>query len=113
VPRAVIQCTASDAVVVALLAARQRALAKDGVHASQLVVYTSDQAHSCVKKACMVTGVDLSRLRVLNTTDTGFTLTASALEAAMRADEAEGLVPCAVFATMGTTSSWCVSRWRR
>lgn len=53
----------------------------------------------------MVTGVDLSRLRVLSTADSDYTLSPSVLRAAMEADVAAGLVPCAVFATMGTTSS--------
>jgi glutamate/tyrosine decarboxylase-like PLP-dependent enzyme len=58
----VIQGTASEAVLVGLLAAREKWVTKltsaGGVSQSEalskLVVYTSDQAHSCVQKACMV-----------------------------------------------------------
>ena len=55
----------------------------------------------------MVTGIDVSRLRVLDTSATEFRLTGTAVAAAIRADVAAGLIPIAVFATMGTTSS-CV-----
>ena len=58
----VIQGTASEAVLVALLAARKRAVEKavieKGLSESEamgkLVAYTSDQAHSCVDKASQV-----------------------------------------------------------
>ncbi len=59
----VIQGTASEAVLVVMLAARKRALkqvssAAQGMSEaealSKLVVYSSDQTHSCVIKACQV-----------------------------------------------------------
>jgi aromatic-L-amino-acid decarboxylase len=59
----VIQGTASEAVLVVMLAARNRALkqvssAAQGMSEaealSKLVVYSSDQTHSCVIKACQV-----------------------------------------------------------
>lgn len=57
----VIQGTASEAVLVAMLAAKNRHVASmvaSGCSRSEatgkLVAYTSDQAHSCVQKACMV-----------------------------------------------------------
>jgi hypothetical protein len=69
--------------------------------------YTSDQAHSSIKKACMVTGIDVSKLRVLDTSATDFRMTGASVAEAIAADVAKGLIPIAVFATMGTTSS-CV-----
>ncbi|GIL59409.1 hypothetical protein Vafri_14094 [Volvox africanus] len=55
----VIQGTASEAAVVALLAARARALrGKSPGDKLKLVAYASDQAHSCFRKACMVVGID-------------------------------------------------------
>jgi aromatic-L-amino-acid/L-tryptophan decarboxylase len=118
----VIQCTASDAVLVALLAGRARALG--GWVASgpgqptppepaildsstRLVAYTSDQAHSCVRKACMVAGVP--HLRELPTREEdGWALSAIVVEAAVRADLAAGLLPCLVVATIGTTATCAV-----
>ena len=121
----VIQCTASDAVLVALLAAKAKALggwvaAAPGVEhegsapssaaslaSTRLVAYTSDQAHSCVRKACMVAGIP--HLRELNTTEEdGWALQASTLEAAIASDLAAGLTPCLVVATIGTTATCAV-----
>ena len=59
----VIQGTASEASLVALLAARAKALGgRPPEDALKLVAYSSDQAHSCLKKACMVAGIQHCRL---------------------------------------------------
>lgn len=51
----VIQGTASEAVLVVLLAARDKFLRKHGKNAlEKLVVYSSDQTHSALQKACQV-----------------------------------------------------------
>lgn len=51
----VIQGTASESVLVVLLAARDRVLTKLGKNAlEKLVVYASDQTHSALQKACKV-----------------------------------------------------------
>lgn len=51
----VIQGTASEAVLVALLAARDQVLRRVGKDATgRLVVYCSDQTHSALQKACKV-----------------------------------------------------------
>ncbi|KAK3193282.1 hypothetical protein Dsin_024592 [Dipteronia sinensis] len=51
----VIQGTASEAVLVVLLAARDKALRKVGKNAlEKLVVYASDQTHASLQKACQV-----------------------------------------------------------
>ena len=51
----VIQGTASEAVLVALLAARDKVLRRIGRDAMvKLVVYSSDQTHSALQKACQV-----------------------------------------------------------
>ena len=58
----VIQGTASEACLVAMLAARCRKMhnrpAEDML---KLVAYSSDQAHSCMKKACMIAGIQHCR----------------------------------------------------
>ncbi|KAK8916505.1 Tyrosine decarboxylase 1 [Platanthera zijinensis] len=51
----VIQGTASEAILVSLLAAQDKILRKDGnEYLSKLTVYASDQTHSVLKKACQV-----------------------------------------------------------
>jgi hypothetical protein len=51
----VIQGTASEAVLVVLLAARDRTLRKHGKRSPEkLVVYASDQTHASLQKACQV-----------------------------------------------------------
>lgn len=51
----VVQGTASDAILVTLLAARDKILRKVGKESiDKLVVYSSDQAHSALLKACQV-----------------------------------------------------------
>ncbi|HEX8877354.1 MAG TPA: pyridoxal-dependent decarboxylase [Phycisphaerales bacterium] len=106
----VIQSTASDATLVALLAARERAR-RDG-RGGHLTLYTSTQAHSSVIKAAMIAGLaanpeDRTHLRLIDT-DHAFAMDASKLEAAVRADLAAGRTPAYVCATIGTTSSTAV-----
>ncbi|MCC6968819.1 MAG: hypothetical protein IT434_01230 [Phycisphaerales bacterium] len=121
----VIQGTASEATLVALLSARRRALraigggatgdssrrigapAHDPEHA--LVMYASTQAHSSVMKAAMIAGLatgpdDKRRVRLIDT-DEHYAMDDAALEHAMRDDLARGLVPCCVVASVGTTGT--------
>jgi aromatic-L-amino-acid decarboxylase len=59
----VIQGTASEACLVAVLASKSRKMKGRPLEDSlKLVAYSSDQAHSCVKKACMVAGIHYCRL---------------------------------------------------
>ena len=62
-----IQGSASEACLVALLAAKCRKM-QDRLpeDALRLVAYASDQAHSCLKKACMIAGIE--NCRILPTT---------------------------------------------
>src|SRR4051812_45022383 len=63
----VIQHTASDAVLVALVAALHRASGgateREGVSSGRYAVYTSGQTHSSVEKACRVAGLGAGALR--------------------------------------------------
>ncbi|GAQ86385.1 aromatic aldehyde synthase [Klebsormidium nitens] len=113
----VIQGTASEAVLVALLAARQKWVAKltqggdisQSEALSKLVVYTSDQAHSCVQKACMVAGIEKKNWRFLKTSfDTNFAIDPAVFEEAVKKDLEAGLVPAFLCATVGTTSSTAI-----
>src|SRR5690349_7114200 len=67
----VIQHTASDAALVALLAALHRvsggATERDGVAAGRFTVYTSQQTHSSVEKACRIAGLGAEALRKIDT----------------------------------------------
>lgn len=125
----VIQGTASEATLVALVAARSRALQSRRpmtaesttetaapTDAPHLVAYASTQAHSSIIKAAMIAGLadgpaDRRHLRLIEC-DEQDRLKPAALEAAMREDVAAGRVPFFVFATMGTTSSTAVDSLR-
>jgi aromatic-L-amino-acid decarboxylase len=104
----VIQGTASEATLVALLAARARARAR-GIADASMTLYTSAQAHSSVVKAAMIAGLasspdDRARLRIINT-DAQFRMDPAALDQAMARDVAQGLAPISLTATVGTTGT--------
>ncbi|KAA0217548.1 MAG: aspartate aminotransferase family protein [Leptolyngbya sp. PLA3] len=103
-----IQGTASEAALVALLAARFRGV-QAGHEPRALCVYASRHAHSSIIKAAMVAGIahgpdDADRVRTI-ACDVGHRMDVEALNRAMREDVANGLVPAYVCATLGTTSS--------
>ncbi|MGI9599192.1 MAG: pyridoxal phosphate-dependent decarboxylase family protein, partial [Acidimicrobiales bacterium] len=104
-----IQDTASTACLVALLTARERATdhsqAAGGMSSVERapVVYTTDQAHSSVKKAALLAGYGADNLRVVAVDPTTFAMRPEALAEAMEADAAEGRNPAAVVASVGTT----------
>merc|ERR1712168_1387448 len=120
----VLQTTAGESTVVALLAARAEALERydrktnpdaytpnsktkpnknpdQGAYHAKLVAYCSDQAHPCVKKAAKI---GLVKLRYLPTDD-DLCLRGDALREQVARDKQAGLVPfflCATLGTMGT-----------
>ncbi|CAH1388971.1 unnamed protein product [Nezara viridula] len=105
----VIQGTASEATLVALLGAKAKAIRKakaqnpeltDYEIISKLVGYCSQQAHSSVERAGLLGGV---RLRLLDT-DERHRLRGDTLKAAIEEDKKAGLIPFYVVATLGTTS---------
>lgn len=107
----VIQGTASEATLVAMIAARTRVRRKRPGDAP-LVAYSSTQAHSSVLKAAMLSGVardsnDTTHVRLLET-DTSYALRPEVLERAISEDMAAGRQPFFVCATIGTTSSGAV-----
>lgn len=106
----VIQDTASSATLCALLAARERitggAANREGVP-SNLVAYTSDQAHSSIQKAARIAGIGDERMRLIPT-DEQYRMEPAALAAAIRADLERGLTPFFICAAVGTTSSMAV-----
>jgi aromatic-L-amino-acid decarboxylase len=106
----VIQDTASAATFIALVSARERATdygaSRTGLQGGEppLVVYTSAQAHSSVEKAALLAGFGRQYVRALPL-DAQFRMQLPALEAAIAADRAAGLRPCAIVATTGTTAT--------
>jgi len=105
----VIQTSASECVLVAMLAARAQAIKKlkqqhpfveEGVLLSKLMAYCSKESHSCVEKAAMISFV---KLRILEPDD-NCSLRGSTIRQAMEEDRAMGLIPFFVSTTLGTTS---------
>lgn len=105
----VIQDTASGAVLVALICARERAgrgaMFGGGLAAAPapLVVYHSAEAHSSVRKAALLAGFGADHTRAVPVDDWTRDLDVVALAAMMAEDRAAGRVPTAVVATVGTT----------
>lgn len=106
----VIQDTASTSSLVALLCARERtsgySLARGGLQEGSrpLVVYCTAHSHSSVAKAALLAGFGRDNVRQVDH-DAAYALRADALAAAIDEDLARGLVPCAVVATSGTTTT--------
>jgi len=103
----VIQDTASSASLCSLLAARERAT--DGATNEQggdgrLVAYASTQAHSSIEKAVKIAGLGREQLRLIDV-DATYAMRPDALATQIEQDRAEGLTPCYVCATVGSTSS--------
>jgi aromatic-L-amino-acid decarboxylase len=107
----VIQDTASTATLVALITARdgQTARRPDGQSWSvdQLTAYTSEEANSSVTKGARLAGFRPEHIRLIPT-DPQAALSVPALEEAIAADRAAGLIPCCVVATVGTTGSTAI-----
>lgn len=103
----VIQGTASEATLVAILSARWRAtdgrVNRDGDTRS-LVAYVTSQAHSSVEKGLRIAGIGTDRIRVVAHDET-FAMVPDALAVAVAEDVAAGLRPFFVCSTHGTTSS--------
>lgn len=106
----VIQGTASEAILVALLAARDKALKAIGMESlERLVVYGSDQTHSSLQKACMIAGIQKTNFRALPTnSSTNYALSPDVLDKAILDDLSAGFCPFFLCATVGTTSSTAV-----
>ncbi|MCG6964689.1 MAG: amino acid decarboxylase [Acidobacteria bacterium] len=72
-----------------------------------LRVYASDQAHSSIAKACLALGLGLEGYRAIPH-DAEFRMDVAALEEAVAEDREAGVLPLAVVATVGTTSTTSV-----
>uniref|UniRef100_A0A9J7YGY8 Aromatic-L-amino-acid decarboxylase n=1 Tax=Cyprinus carpio carpio TaxID=630221 RepID=A0A9J7YGY8_CYPCA len=106
----VIQGTASEATLIALLAARSKIIKliqadhpdrSETDIISKLVAYSSDQAHSSVERAGLIAGVKMKKIP----TDNKFSVRGDALQKVLEEDRAAGLIPFFFCATLGTTPS--------
>ncbi|CAN1123982.1 Tryptophan decarboxylase TDC2 [Linum perenne] len=106
----VIHNTTSEAVLVTLVAARDRTLGVHGFECqSKLSAYASDQTHSTFSKACKIAGINPANIRALPTSiDGDFALSPATLRSAIEDDIAAGLIPIYLCATVGTTSTTAV-----
>ena len=110
----VIYDTASTSTLHALAAAREAArpdVRTAGMAGrsdlARLIVYCSEQAHSSVDKAVILLGLGQDSLRRI-ACDDEFRMQPDALASAIERDVADGLLPLAVVATVGTTSTTSV-----
>jgi aromatic-L-amino-acid decarboxylase len=103
----VIQDTASNAALTAILAARERATnytTNERGCDGRLVAYASSQVHSSIEKAVKIAGLGRQNLRVIEVDDK-FAMRPDDLAQKIQQDRKAGLTPCFVAATVGTTSS--------
>lgn len=107
----VIQDTASTSTLVALAAARHRAWPEARTRGlfgfPQGRIYLSEEAHSSVEKAVLTLGLGQDAVARIPT-DEAFRMDAEALARAVARDQASGVRPLAVVATLGTTSTTSV-----
>ncbi|XP_063697544.1 3,4-dihydroxyphenylacetaldehyde synthase 2 [Culicoides brevitarsis] len=106
----VIQGSASECVLVAILTARETAVRRlkssfphltEGEIRAKLVAYSSDQSNSCVEKGGILGAITLRLLPA----DENCVLQGETLQKAIEEDIARGLIPCICIGTMGTTGT--------
>lgn len=105
-----LQGTASDSMLVAILAAREHAVERlkakhpeltESDIRGKLVMYSSDQGNSCVEKTGRLAAVAFRSLQV----DQHLSLRGETLKIAIEEDIAQGKFPIACVATLGTTGT--------
>lgn len=106
----VIQGSASESVLVAILTARETTVRRikqifpkmtEPEIRSKLVGYSSDQSNSCVEKGGILGAVPLRLLPA----DENCVLQGETLKQAIQEDISRGLIPCICIGTMGTTGT--------
>ncbi len=107
--RGVIQDTASTSCLIAMIAARERATehAQESTgllgFGRRLQVYTTDEAHTSVRKAALLAGFAAADIRVIPVDPRSRDMIAEDLARAMADDVAGGGVPAIVVASLGST----------
>lgn len=114
----IINDTASINTFLALGAAREalgldiRAEGMTGRTLPQFRIYCSDQAHSSVEKGALALGFGARGVTKI-ASDASFAMDAGSLAHAVSEDLSKGVIPCAVVATAGTTSTAAVDPIKR
>ncbi len=114
----IINDTASINSFLALAAAREhlglniRREGMTGRNLPPLRIYCSDQAHSSIEKGALALGFGANGVVKIESDD-AFRMRADALEEAIARDRKAGALPCAISATLGTTSTASVDPLRR
>jgi aromatic-L-amino-acid/L-tryptophan decarboxylase len=112
----VIQDSASTATLAAILTARERSTGFsgniEGIKPGILRVYCSEQTHSSVEKAVKISGIGKRNL-VKIPVRSDFSMDPAKLEEAISFDLKNGLIPCCVVATIGTTGTTAIDPLRR
>ncbi|HEY2296590.1 MAG TPA: pyridoxal-dependent decarboxylase [Jatrophihabitans sp.] len=108
----VIQHTASDSALVALVAALHRVSGgvteHGGVATGRYAVYCSTQTHSSVEKACRIAGLGSDALRKIDIDPATLAVNPTLLREAIEDDVARGITPALVVATIGTTGTGAI-----
>lgn len=123
----VIQGTASEAIIVVMIAARERILRReverqgvaeeskegeaivDALRGGRLVALGSDQSHSSTHKAAIIAG---TKFRTVPTKkEDNFSLRGAALREALEQCKADGLTPYYLTVTLGTTSTCAIDNF--
>ncbi|MBA1140426.1 pyridoxal phosphate-dependent decarboxylase family protein [Mesorhizobium neociceri] len=106
----VIQDSASSATLAAVLTMRERALDwqgnKQGLAGQKRPrIYSSDQVHTSIDRAIWVSGIGEDNLVRIPVTGRFRAMDTAALEAAIVADQAAGMLPAGIIASVGGTST--------
>ncbi|KAJ7307625.1 pyridoxal phosphate-dependent decarboxylase [Mycena albidolilacea] len=105
----VLQATASDSLLVAMVAARVRYVEEfPQINPSNFVIYVSSETHSLGLKNGRILGIEVRILNVEITDD--FALRGNTVRKAIQEDLANGKIPFFLVATVGTTSTGAVDR---
>jgi aromatic-L-amino-acid decarboxylase len=102
----IINDTASINTFLAIASAREAiapSIRRDGFNGERLRVYCSEHTHSSIDKAVIALGIGQNNL-VKILTDDDYRMRPELLAGAIARDRANGLTPCAIVATLGTTS---------
>ncbi|KAG6846572.1 hypothetical protein H0H93_013130 [Arthromyces matolae] len=103
----VIQTTASESLLVAIIAARSLYRRNHlEVPVEKLVIYVTTQTHSLGVKAGLILDIPVRVLEV--EADDEYSLRGETLRAALEEDTKNGLVPLVVVATVGTTNTGAI-----
>lgn len=94
----------STANLMAIVAARHRSVGSDAERLPRSTLYASEQVHSSVFRAAWMAGIPRDNIRTIPV-DSAYRMRIDLLEQALAADLTNGLWPCAVVATAGTTNT--------